>query len=133
MLLVGAALRDAVQQDGRGRMLDVAISHSSNEVRRRMRDTFVWRGDDKIADLSAWWADADLLALLGPALAGLHPQAYPTLVLAPEAVGFTLGPLTAVAASAGFLEMRRELAEQEIGDQVLLRSTPPDYRGRTVE
>jgi adenine phosphoribosyltransferase len=116
-----------------GKMLDVAISPSSNEVRRRMRETFVWRGDDKIADLSAWWADADLLAMLGPALAGLHPHASPTLVLAPEAVGFALGPLTAVAAGAGFLEMRRELAEQEIGDQVLLRSTSPDYRDRTVE
>ncbi len=113
--------------------MTVSLPPPSGDVRRRLREAFVWRGDHGFADPSAWWGEADLLAALGPALVGLHPEAAPTLVLSPEAVGFTVGAVTAVAAGAGFVEMRRELTEYATADQVLLRSTAPDYLGRTIE
>ncbi|WP_031508203.1 phosphoribosyltransferase family protein [Streptomyces megasporus] len=102
-------------------------------LRRRLREAFAWRGPENRADLSSWWADPSLLAALGPALAGLHPRERITTVLAPESTGFLLGPPTAIALGAGFVEMRRDFGEEETGDRVLLRNTPPDYSGRTVE
>lgn len=102
-----------------------------NEARRRLRETFHWLGADRVADISGWWADPALLTLLGPALSGLH-HADATLVMAPEAVGFILGPLVAQASGAGFLDMRKNLTEKGIADPVLIRNTPPDYQGRTI-
>ncbi|MFI6701800.1 adenine phosphoribosyltransferase [Streptomyces sp. NPDC050509] len=108
----------------------------TEQLGRRLRELFVWRGEEGFADTSAWWSDAAVLAGVGPALAGLHPDARPTAVMGPEALGFLLGPLVAVEAGTGFIPMRRELRElreSETGDQVLLRTTPPDYNNRTTE
>ncbi|MGY1456146.1 hypothetical protein [Streptomyces sp. SS8] len=108
--------------------------HRHHDLRRRLREAFAWRGEEGRADVSQWWADASLLGELGPALADLcSSRERITTVLAPEATGFLLGPLVAVSLVAGFVEMRREPSEAELGDQILLRSTPPDYMSRTVE
>ncbi len=82
--------------------------------------------------MSAWWADPQLLALLGPALAKLHPLPASSLVITPATTGFLLGPLTAVPLAAGFVEMRRNPTATGVGDAVLLRNTPPDYLSRTI-
>jgi len=111
----------------------VGKQHEHPDLRHRLREAFAWRSAESRADISQWWADASLLAELGPALADLCPQGRITTVLAPEATGFLLGPLVATSLGAGFVEMRREPSAAELGDQVLLRSTPPDYLGRTVE
>lgn len=89
--------------------------------------------------MEGWWAHADVLSGLGMALARLHPHARPSVVIAPEARGFIIGPLTAVAADAGFVEMRKGRADGDYGDEVLVqdrvmvRSTPPDYADRTLD
>jgi adenine phosphoribosyltransferase len=103
-------------------------------MRKLLRDHFEWRGkENQHADLSGWWRESDVITGIGGALAGLHPQESPNVVMSPEATGYLIGPLVAVAIRAGFVEMRRETSEEAIGDSVLLRSTPPDYQGRTVE
>jgi adenine phosphoribosyltransferase len=114
-------------------MPPVGKQHEHQDLRHRLREAFAWRSAESRADLSQWWADASLLAELGPALADLWPRDRVTTVLAPEATGFLIGPLAAVSLGAGFVGMRRESSEAELGDQVLLRSTPPDYLDRTVE
>ncbi|MFC1440011.1 adenine phosphoribosyltransferase [Streptacidiphilus sp. N1-10] len=83
--------------------------------------------------MSAWWADPQILALLGPALADLHVLPSSSLVISPSATGFLLGPLTAIPLNAGFVEMRRDAANEKTNeDAFLLRSTPPDYLSRTI-
>ncbi|MGP4103281.1 hypothetical protein [Nonomuraea sp. KM90] len=85
------------------------------------------------------WAHADVLAGLGMALAHFHPHARPSVVIAPEARGFIIGPLTAVAADAGFIEMRKGREDGDYGDDVLgqdrvmVRSTPPDFADRALD
>ncbi|URN11903.1 hypothetical protein LUW77_09160 [Streptomyces radiopugnans] len=112
----------------------VGKQHKHHDLRHRLREAFAWRGEEGRADVSQWWADASIMGELGPALADLcSSRGRITTVLAPEATGFLLGPLVAVSLGAGFVEMRRGLSEAELGDQVLLRSTPPDYLSRTVE
>lgn len=103
-------------------------------MRKTLRDRFEWRGkENERADLSGWWRDSDVITEIGAALAALHPNESPNVVMSPEATGYLIGPLVAVALQAGFVEMRRGTSEEAIGDSVLLRSTPPDYQGRTVE
>jgi adenine phosphoribosyltransferase len=104
-------------------------------MRKLLRDRFEWRGkENEHADISGWWRDNDILTGIGAALAGLHPDERPNVVLSPEATGYLIGPLVALSVQqAGFVEMRREMSEEAVGDTVLLRSTPPDYQGRTVE
>ncbi|MDX3494465.1 phosphoribosyltransferase family protein [Streptomyces turgidiscabies] len=103
-------------------------------MRNLLRDHFAWRGkEDQRADISGWWREGEILTGIGPALAALHPGGSPNVVMSPEATGYLIGPLVAVALGAGFVEMRRDLSEETTGDSVLLRSTPPDYQGRTVE
>ena len=100
------------------------------EAIRRLREAFAWRGSGPYADVSGWWRDPALLASLGPLLASLHADADPTVVLGTDARGFITGPLSAVALGVGFIEVRKALTETDAGEQVMLRTTPPDYQDR---
>jgi adenine phosphoribosyltransferase len=82
--------------------------------------------------LPAWWADAQLLAALGPALADLHRESEPNTVMGIEARGFLLGALVAVALGVGFVEIRKDLTEQWASGPVLRRTSPPDFSDRSL-
>lgn len=105
---------------------------SNDELRRRLRERFAWRGENASADMAAWWLDADVLRSVGPALADLHREADPQVVVGIQSRGYLLGPLAAVSLGVGFVEVQRDLAEDETGARVLLRTTPPDYAGRSI-
>lgn len=74
-------------------------------ARRRLRETTVWSGD-RLATLH-WWADAELLRLLGPALAELHPGAPVNLVAGVQSSGFLLAPLAAGHLGVGMLGIQK--------------------------
>lgn len=104
-------------------------------VARRLQETFAWRDTPVgvFADLSGWWRDGELLGMLGPALAGLHADADPTVVVGIETRGFVLGPLTALRLGVGFVEVRKDYRvageAQRDGDDAMLRAqTPPEYQ-----
>jgi adenine phosphoribosyltransferase len=103
----------------------------SERLNGRLRAAFAWRGEG-YADVSGWWADAEILRDIGPALAGLHKDGEPTLVAGIESLGFLLGPLVATALGVGFIEVRKDLTEWQTGDQVARRMTPPDYNERDL-
>ncbi|MEV0568228.1 phosphoribosyltransferase family protein [Dactylosporangium sp. NPDC050588] len=107
------------------------------DVRGRLREAFVWRGDrtdkSRYADITGWWRDAELLGLLGPALAGLFAGAEPTVVLGPDSRGSLVGPLVALHLGVGFVEVRKDRAPAGDSDQWIRRTTPPDYRDRHLE
>jgi adenine phosphoribosyltransferase len=105
-------------------------------LRRRLTAAFRWidPGPDvahEISDPSGWWRDPGLLAEIGPALAGLHPDSRPSVVVGPETSGFLLGPLVATAVGAGFVEAYKD-QRGHVPDRMLRRSTTPDYRGRVL-
>lgn len=102
----------------------------------RLLSAFRWvdpgvEATHEISDMSGWWRDPSLLAGLGPALAALFPDAAPTVVVAPEAGGFLLGPLVAQAYGVGFVEANKD-GRGRLADPVLRCGTAPDYRGRRV-
>jgi adenine phosphoribosyltransferase len=100
------------------------------DLRDRLRVAFSWRGEANYADVSGWWADPALLREIGPALADLHRSSNPTLVAGIEALGFLVGPLVAIELGVGFVAIRKGLRADEIGDDVISRTTPPDYNER---
>jgi adenine phosphoribosyltransferase len=106
-------------------------------VAARLRQAFAWRGDRPdehvYADITGWWRDADLLRLLGPALADLFPEATPTVVLGPDSRGSLVGPLVALHLGVGFVEVRKNRTPAGDSDQWIRRLTPPDYRDRHLE
>jgi adenine phosphoribosyltransferase len=101
-------------------------------LRDRLRASFVWRSAEGFADVSHWWTDPTILREIGPALAHLHAEERPTLVAGIEALGFLLGPLVATTLGIGFVEVRKGLIEADLGDQVAVRATPPDYNQRNL-
>jgi adenine phosphoribosyltransferase len=105
---------------------------SNDQLGAALRAAFAWRGDLPGADASGWWADPAILAAIGPALAALHAQQEPTLVAGIEAHGFLLGPLVAVALDIGFVAVEKNLVAADVGDDVTLRTTPPDYNERDL-
>ena len=84
---------------------------ATRELRERLLGTFRRRGDrtdvSSLADMTGWWRDAEVLAALGPALAGLYRAERPTVVLGPESRGSLLGGLVAAALGVGFVEVRK--------------------------
>lgn len=102
------------------------------DLQRKLREWFEWRGPKSYADMSGWWLEADVLRSVGPALADLHRTASPQVVVGIESRGFLLGPLAAVALGVGFVEVERDLAEDTTGAAVIRRTTPPDYAGRSI-
>jgi adenine phosphoribosyltransferase len=113
------------------------LASDVHRLRSRLRDAFVWRGDrtdeDRYADVTGWWRDADLLRLLGPALAHLFSERTPTVVLGPDSRGSLIGPLVAVHLGTGFVEVRKNSGPAVDSDQWIRRRTPPDYRDRHLE
>ncbi|WP_197698346.1 phosphoribosyltransferase [Micromonospora viridifaciens] len=104
---------------------------------RRLVELFHWvdPGPDSshlVSDTSGWWRDPAVLAGIGPALAGLFPDARPTVVVAPEVTGLLLGPLVAVAAGAGFLPAYKMGGQRRRAGPMRWAETPPDYRGRRL-
>ncbi|MGR6316474.1 phosphoribosyltransferase family protein [Micromonospora soli] len=106
-------------------------------LHRRLVELFRWvdPGPDSghlVSDISAWWRDPEVLAAVGPALAGLFPAARPTVVAAPEVTGLLLGPLVAVAAGAGFLPAYKDGGERQRVGAMRWVETPADHRGRRL-
>lgn len=85
-----------------------------------------------VSDVSGWWRDPEIVAAIGPALAGLFRDEQPTLVAAPEKGGFIIGPLVATALGAGFVEAYKNTRTRQIADRLVWRPTGPDYRGREL-
>lgn len=112
-------------------------SHAAPEaLAGRLRAAFRWvdpgaGATHDVSDTSGWWRDAALLADLGPALAGLHPGARPTVVVGAQTSGFLLGPLVARALGVGFVEAYKN-DRGRVADRMLSGTTSPDHRGRTI-
>ncbi|ADD45849.1 phosphoribosyltransferase [Stackebrandtia nassauensis DSM 44728] len=78
---------------------------AAEAARRRLRETTVWSGD-RLATLH-WWSDAELLRLLGPALAELHAPSEANLVAGAQSSGYLLAPLTATTLGVGMLGIQK--------------------------
>ncbi|QLQ38662.1 phosphoribosyltransferase [Micromonospora robiginosa] len=106
-------------------------------LNRRLVELFRWadpgpESSHLVSDLTGWWHDPRVLAEVGPALAGLHPDARPTVVIAPEVTGLLLGPLVAVAAGAGFLPAYKAGGGRRRIGATRWAETPPDHRGQRL-
>jgi len=115
----------------------MATDGSAAELRSSLADAFTWRGDRTddtgAADLTEWWRRPELLAALGPALAGLYTEALPTVVLGPESRGVLLGALTASELGVGLVEVRKDRAPAADSDAWYRRTSPPDFADRQIE
>ena len=105
-----------------------------SDLRHRLRTAFRWTepepgSDLLVSDRSGWWRDSRILDGLGPGLAGLFPDAAPTVVVSPEVTGFLVGPLVARAAGAGFVEAYRLGARRPIAEPMTWADVPSDHRG----
>jgi adenine phosphoribosyltransferase len=80
----------------------------------------------------SWWRRADLIADLGPVLAGMFSDEEPTVVMGIEASGMMLGPLVSLALGVGFAPVRKTTQPDYAGDPLLTRTTPPDHRNRGI-
>ena len=106
------------------------------DLRKNLLELFRWvdpgaHSTHLVSDGSGWWRDPDVLAAIGPALAGLFRTERPTVVVAPEMTGLLLGPLVAVALHAGFVPAVKE-GGRSIAEPMTWARTAPDYRGRTL-
>lgn len=109
----------------------------SHLLTTRLIDAFRWvdlgpESSHLVSDVSGWWRDPLVLGGIGAALADLFRAERPTVVIAPEKGGFIVGPLVAAALGSGFVEAYKSTRTRKIADQVLWRSTDPDYRGRQL-
>lgn len=82
---------------------------------------------DGHADVAGLFADGDLLAQLGPALAEPFAAAGVTKVAAVEARGFVLGTAAALALGVGFVPIRK--AGSVHPGPKATTTTEPDWRG----
>ena len=98
---------------------------------RQLVAAFAWT-DDR-ADPSGWWRDPKLLHDLVAALANLHGDAEPSVVVGVRSRGTLLGPLVAQRLDIGFVEIRKNL-RQHLRDSpnVLRRATSPDHADRDL-
>ena len=106
----------------------------ASDLRDRLRAGFRWTdpGPDTdllVSDRSGWWRDPLVLDGLGPGLAGLFPDATPTVVVSPEVTGFLVGPLVARALGVGFVEAYRAGARLPIAEPMTWAEVPADHRG----
>lgn len=109
----------------RGIIIDMSVVEHARAAFLR---TFRWTGGH--ADLAAVFADAAVLALLGPALATPFGSSGVTVVVAPEARGFVLGALCAEHLGVG-LVLARKPGSVHPGEKIEVVSAP-DWRGRAV-
>jgi adenine phosphoribosyltransferase len=103
-------------------------------LRDRLRAAFRWiplppPATHLVSDRSGWWRDPVLVARLGPALAALHPDADPTIVVAPEVTGFVLGPLVAHALGTGFVGAYRADRHRAVAEPTTWGTAVDDHRG----
>ena len=106
----------------------------ASDLRNRLRAGFRWTdagpGTDLLdSDRSGWWRDPFVLEGLGPGLAGLFPEATPTVVVSPEVTGFLIGPLVARALGVGFVEVYRAGVRRPIAEPMTWAEVPADHRG----
>jgi adenine phosphoribosyltransferase len=106
----------------------------ASDLRDRLRAGFRWTDpgpgtDLLVSDRSGWWRDPAVLDGLGPGLAGLFPEARPTVVVSPEVTGFLIGPLVARALGVGFVEAYRAGARRPIAEPMTWAEVPADHRG----
>ncbi|WP_205354157.1 phosphoribosyltransferase family protein [Embleya scabrispora] len=108
---------------------------SVGAIARRLADAFTWRETPwgTFADVSGWWHDPEVLAMLGPGLGALHADARPTLIVGVETRGLVLGPITALHLGVGFVEIRKDRrivggGRRPGGDPMLRAATPPEYQ-----
>ena len=106
----------------------------ASDLRDRLRAGFRWTDpgpgtDLLVSDRSGWWRDPFVLDGLGPGLAGLFPEATPTVVVSPEVTGFLVGPLVARALGVGFVEAYRQGARLPIAEPMTWAEVPADHRG----
>lgn len=85
-----------------------------------------------VSDRSGWWRDPVVLDRLGPALAALHPDAHPTVVVAAEVTGFLIGPLVARTIGVGFVEAYRAERPRLVAEPMTWGTADLDHRGETV-
>jgi adenine phosphoribosyltransferase len=103
------------------------------QLRDRLRSSFRWIGDradpDRRADVTGWWRDDRIVAEIGAELAGLFPEARPTVVMGTQSRGSLLGVLTAHHLGVGFAEVRKNPGRGADSDAWWeTTSTAPDYR-----
>ena len=106
----------------------------ASDLRDRLRAGFRWTDpgpgtDLLVSDRSGWWRDPFVLDGLGPGLAGLFPDATPTVVVSPEVTGFLVGPLVARALGVGFVEAYRAGVRLPIAEPMTWAEVPADHRG----
>ncbi|OJF13017.1 phosphoribosyltransferase [Couchioplanes caeruleus] len=106
----------------------------TSDLRDLLRAGFRWTEPEPgsgllVSDRSGWWRDARILDGLGAGLAGLFPDARPTVVVSPEVTGFILGPLVARALGVGFVEAYRAGARRPIAEPMTWAEVPADHRG----
>lgn len=104
---------------------------AAREFDQRLHDRFQWI--DGYAEVSGWWRDADLIASLGGAVAGLAEEEDVEVVLAPQSRGTLLGALVAQHLGVGLIELRKDVGAQADTDRWLRARTPLDYRARSLE
>lgn len=109
------------------------MASSRSPLTERLATAFQWHTDEVgyMQDLSGIYADAELLGQLGPALAALHGPG-PTVVVAPGAQGWLLGPLVAASLGVGFVQIYKDTRGGDLADGMHLRLTPPDYQNRSL-
>lgn len=98
-------------------------------ARAQVFRTITWSNGD--ASFTPVFKDPSALAALGPGLAEPFRDRGITVVVSPEARGFILGALSAVALNVGFLSARKPSAPNS-GDKVTVISEP-DWKGRRIE
>jgi adenine phosphoribosyltransferase len=97
-------------------------------VRQLVLGAFRWV--DGHADLSRVFGSADVLRVVGAALAAPFGDAAATVVVSPEARGFVLGALVARELGTGLVLVRKQ-GSHHPGASMQIRAAP-DWRGREL-
>lgn len=102
-----------------------------------LRSAFRWLADRPdhryIADPTGWWADANILRRLGPALARPGLESGVTCVVGPQSRGGLLGALVALELGVGLVELRKDPEPATDSDRWITARTPPDYQDRNLK
>lgn len=99
-----------------------------------MQQQFRWLTDRGIAhslvDIDGWWDEPDVVASMGQILADLFSDEAPSVILAPAASGYLLGPLVAAAFGVRFVGVVKDPGTSMASDRWTTVTTPPDYLDR---
>lgn len=106
----------------------MAMSVAAQTAREAVLRRFEWIDGD--ASFTPVFHDAETLQAVGPGLAEAFSNEGVTAVVAPEARGFILGALTAVALGVGFVAARKP-GEPRSGARIFVESEP-DWRNRRI-